>query len=76
MSDFRLLINGRPVKGAGTLDVINPATGRTLTAAPRADRAQLDEARQAPERQEAALRRTDRGSSAWTVIRSIAHALG
>ena len=43
-SDFRLLINGRLVEGAGTLDVINPATGRTLTTAPRADRAQLDEA--------------------------------
>src|SRR5258708_29078275 len=44
MSDFKLLINGRLVKGAGTLDVINPATGRALTAAPRADRAQLDQA--------------------------------
>ena len=32
------------VEGAGTLDVINPATGRTLTEAPRADRAQLDQA--------------------------------
>jgi acyl-CoA reductase-like NAD-dependent aldehyde dehydrogenase len=44
MSDFRLLINGRLVQGAGTLDVINPATGRILTAAPRADRAQLNQA--------------------------------
>src|SRR6516162_7738515 len=44
MSDFRLLIDGRLVQGAGTLDVINPATGRTLTAAPRADRAQLEQA--------------------------------
>jgi acyl-CoA reductase-like NAD-dependent aldehyde dehydrogenase len=44
MNDFRMLINGKLVKGAGTLDVINPATGRTLTAAPRADRAQLDQA--------------------------------
>src|SRR6516165_5371327 len=44
MSDFRLLIDGRLVKGAGTLDVINPATGRTLTAAPRADRDQLAQA--------------------------------
>jgi acyl-CoA reductase-like NAD-dependent aldehyde dehydrogenase len=43
-SDFRLLINGKLVDGAGALDVINPATGRTLTAAPRADRAQLDQA--------------------------------
>ncbi len=44
MTDFRLLINGRLVKGAGTLDVINPATGAILTTAPRADRAQLNEA--------------------------------
>src|SRR5262249_4636610 len=44
MTDFRLLIDGKLVNGAGTLDVINPATGRVLTAAPRADRAQLDEA--------------------------------
>ena len=44
MTDFSLLINGRLVQGAGTLDVINPATGRTLTVAPRADRAQLDQA--------------------------------
>jgi acyl-CoA reductase-like NAD-dependent aldehyde dehydrogenase len=44
MNEFRLLINGRLVKGAGTLDVINPATGGGLTAAPRADRAQLDQA--------------------------------
>jgi acyl-CoA reductase-like NAD-dependent aldehyde dehydrogenase len=43
-TDFRLLINGRLVNGAGTLDVINPATGRALTTAPRADRAQLDQA--------------------------------
>jgi acyl-CoA reductase-like NAD-dependent aldehyde dehydrogenase len=42
--DFRLLIDGKLVEGAGTLDVINPATERTLTAAPRADRAQLDQA--------------------------------
>jgi acyl-CoA reductase-like NAD-dependent aldehyde dehydrogenase len=44
MSDFRLLIHGKLVEGAGTLDVINPATGRILTAAPRADQAQLDQA--------------------------------
>src|ERR1700722_9135958 len=43
-SEFRLLINGRVVEGAGALDVINPATGRILATAPRADRAQLDEA--------------------------------
>jgi acyl-CoA reductase-like NAD-dependent aldehyde dehydrogenase len=44
MNDFRLLINGKLVDGTGTLDVINPATGRVLTTAPRADRAQLDQA--------------------------------
>ena len=44
MTEFRLLIEGKLVEGASTLDVINPATGRTLTAAPRADRAQLDQA--------------------------------
>jgi acyl-CoA reductase-like NAD-dependent aldehyde dehydrogenase len=44
MTDFRLLINGKLVKGTGTLDVINPATGGILTSAPRADRAQLEEA--------------------------------
>ena len=38
------MINGRLVNGAATLDVINPATGRALTTAPRADRAQLDQA--------------------------------
>ena len=44
MTEFSLLIDGNLVEGTGTLDVINPATGRTLTAAPRADRAQLDQA--------------------------------
>jgi acyl-CoA reductase-like NAD-dependent aldehyde dehydrogenase len=44
MNDFRLLIDGRLVEGAGTLDVINPATGRVLTTAPRADQAQLEQA--------------------------------
>src|SRR5262245_52897003 len=43
-TQFRLLIDGKLVEGAGTLDVINPATGRVLTAVPRADRAQLDQA--------------------------------
>src|SRR5215475_139230 len=43
-SNFKLLIDGMLVEGAGTLDVINPATGRILTAAPRADRAQFDQA--------------------------------
>src|SRR5262249_61140950 len=43
-NDFGLLIDGRLVEGAGTLDVINPATGRVLTTAPRADRGQLEQA--------------------------------
>src|SRR5215813_7015057 len=42
--EFRLLIGGKLVEGAGTLDVINPATGRVLTTAPRADRGQLEQA--------------------------------
>jgi acyl-CoA reductase-like NAD-dependent aldehyde dehydrogenase len=43
-NDFRLLIGGRLVEGAGILDVINPATGRVLTTSPRADRGQLEQA--------------------------------
>ena len=44
MSEFKLLIDGMLVEGAGTIDVINPATGRILTAVARADRAQLEKA--------------------------------
>jgi acyl-CoA reductase-like NAD-dependent aldehyde dehydrogenase len=44
MSAYNLLINGKLVEGANTLDVINPATGRILTTAPRADQSQLEEA--------------------------------
>lgn len=44
MKEFKLLINGKLVSGAATLDVINPANEEVLTEAPRADRAQLDEA--------------------------------
>src|SRR5262245_58495286 len=44
MNDFKLLIGGRLVEGAGTLEVINPATGRVLTTAPRADGNQLEQA--------------------------------
>jgi len=43
-SGFKLLIDGRLVEGASTLDVINPATGKTLTVSPRADWAQLGQA--------------------------------
>jgi acyl-CoA reductase-like NAD-dependent aldehyde dehydrogenase len=42
--DYRLVIDGRTVAGAAGLDVINPATGRTLARCARADRAQLDAA--------------------------------
>jgi hypothetical protein len=42
--DFKLFINGMLVKGASTLNVINRATGKVLTVAPRADMAQLEEA--------------------------------
>jgi acyl-CoA reductase-like NAD-dependent aldehyde dehydrogenase len=41
---YKLLINGKLVDGAGTLDVFNPATGGVLATCPRADEAQLDEA--------------------------------
>jgi acyl-CoA reductase-like NAD-dependent aldehyde dehydrogenase len=41
---FRLLIGGRLVPGASTMDVINPATGKSFVQCPRADQAQLDEA--------------------------------
>ncbi len=44
MSDFKLLINGQLVAGAGVMDVINPATGEPFTQCPRADEAQLNEA--------------------------------
>ena len=44
MREFKLLINGKLVSGAARLDVINPATEEVLAEAPRADRAQLDEA--------------------------------
>ena len=43
VSGFRLLIGGKLVDGAGTVNVINPATGRVLTTAPRADRGQLEQ---------------------------------
>ncbi|CAN5135935.1 aldehyde dehydrogenase family protein [soil metagenome] len=41
---FQLLIDGALVDGASTLDVINPATGKPLCAAPRADGDQLETA--------------------------------
>ena len=44
MREFKLLINGKLLSGAARLNVINPATEEVLAEAPRADRAQLDEA--------------------------------
>ncbi|WP_247989684.1 aldehyde dehydrogenase family protein [Bradyrhizobium sp. 186] len=44
MSEFRLLIDGKQVPGAAELAVINPATEEVFVVAPRADRAQLDQA--------------------------------
>src|SRR6185295_14080075 len=44
MREFKLLINGKLVPGVARLDVINPATEEVLAEAPRADRAQLNEA--------------------------------
>ncbi len=41
---YKLLIGGRLVDGASTLEVINPATGAVLEVCPRCDEAQLDEA--------------------------------
>ena len=44
MREFKLLINGKLLSGAARLNVINPATEEVLAEAPRADRAQLNEA--------------------------------
>ena len=44
MREFKLLIDGKLVSGVARLDVINPATEEVLAEAPRADRAQLNEA--------------------------------
>jgi acyl-CoA reductase-like NAD-dependent aldehyde dehydrogenase len=44
MKELKLLINGKLVAGAAAIGVINPATEEVLASAPRADRAQLEEA--------------------------------
>jgi acyl-CoA reductase-like NAD-dependent aldehyde dehydrogenase len=44
MGPFKLLINGRLVDGASTMEVLNPATEEVLSTCPRASKAQLDEA--------------------------------
>lgn len=43
-SDYRLLIDGELVAGASSMDVINPATGKSFTRCPRADVNQLNSA--------------------------------
>jgi len=42
---YKMLINGKLVDGAMTMDVFNPATGGVLATCPRADEAQLNEGR-------------------------------
>lgn len=44
MTDFKLLINGRLVPGASSMDVLNPATEEVVAACPTASEAQLNEA--------------------------------
>ena len=44
MTDFKLLINGRLVPGASSIDVVNPATEEVVAACPTASEAQLNEA--------------------------------
>jgi acyl-CoA reductase-like NAD-dependent aldehyde dehydrogenase len=44
---FHLLLDGKPTQGASSMEIINPATGETLTRCPRGDRNQLEEAVQA-----------------------------
>jgi len=41
---FNLVINGKLVPGASTLDVINPATGKAFVTCARADQAQVEQA--------------------------------
>lgn len=44
MTSYKLLIDGRLVDGAGTLDVMNPSTGQLIVSAPRASKEQALEA--------------------------------
>ncbi|MGQ3673873.1 aldehyde dehydrogenase family protein [Xanthobacter sp. TB0136] len=44
MPDFKLLIGGQLCEGAGTMEVLNPATEEVLAVAPRASGEQLDAA--------------------------------
>ena len=47
---YRLLIDGKLVSGAAALGVINPATGKIFSEAPRADAAQAEQAIEAANR--------------------------
>jgi acyl-CoA reductase-like NAD-dependent aldehyde dehydrogenase len=44
MKEYKLLIGGKLVAGASTMDVINPATGKTLTQCPRGSAEQINAA--------------------------------
>ena len=44
MSEYKLLIGGKLVDGAQTMDVLNPANEEVLARCPRASKGQLDEA--------------------------------
>tara|TARA_R110000850_G_scaffold67188_4_gene149629 strand:- start:14911 stop:16314 length:1404 start_codon:yes stop_codon:yes gene_type:complete len=44
MSDYKLVIGGKLVDGASSMEVINPATGKVLTTCPRANVEQANEA--------------------------------
>ena len=44
MSEFKLLIGGKLVDGAQTMDVVNPANEESIAKGPRASKAQLDDA--------------------------------
>ncbi|WP_033535936.1 aldehyde dehydrogenase family protein, partial [Caballeronia zhejiangensis] len=43
-SDYTMTIGGRGFEAEATIDVINPANGAVIATAPRASKAQLDEA--------------------------------
>ncbi len=70
---YPLVINGRLVAGAMTLDVINPATGRLLTRCARADKAQLDAAVAAAKLNDA---QTFEDARAWLTARERVAVLG
>jgi acyl-CoA reductase-like NAD-dependent aldehyde dehydrogenase len=44
MSEYRLLIDGKPVAGDGAIDVINPATEEVIAQCPTASATQLEQA--------------------------------